>query len=468
MKTGPPFQFFPDGGKLTRRRHLPAGAHRARSRPTGSGSLPIAPSADAGGGATDRLHAHRGGVQPGPPAGTRGGRRARASRGCGSPTAARGAPADTHVYAQIVDTARNLVLGNVSTPIPVKLDGQTHTIERPLEPVAARAVAGKRYRLQIASASTLYTRAAQHGAGGLQPQVGITLPLVDAKAPPPLGAARRAHPGHAPGAPRPPFRVRVRALGDTLTGVRRAAARSAQPQIGSSTPFTLKGRTRKPRVRVTGGMRPGRYRIVATGANAEGITGARFRQAAEDQAAPMRIAVAADERTGVAEAVAEGLRERGHEVAAARRAVRGRARRLGLGERGGRPRRRRGPRRPGRGVLLDRHRSVDRGEQGARACAPRCAGTPSPPTARADGTTPTCSRCRCAPPARRSSTEILDAWFAGRPSDEHDDVANMRHVDEIGCLVASQSPHRRSTELVADGIVDLLATVGDSAGLWRV
>jgi ribose 5-phosphate isomerase B len=28
--------------------------------------------------------------------------------------------------------------------------------------------------------------------------------------------------------------------------------------------------------------------------------------------------------------------------------------------------------------------------------------------------------------------EILDAWFEGRPSDEDDDVANVRHVDEIG------------------------------------
>jgi ribose 5-phosphate isomerase B len=27
--------------------------------------------------------------------------------------------------------------------------------------------------------------------------------------------------------------------------------------------------------------------------------------------------------------------------------------------------------------------------------------------------------------------EILDAWFQGRPSDEPDDVANVRHVDEI-------------------------------------
>jgi ribose 5-phosphate isomerase B len=29
-------------------------------------------------------------------------------------------------------------------------------------------------------------------------------------------------------------------------------------------------------------------------------------------------------------------------------------------------------------------------------------------------------------------SEILDAWFEGRPSGEHDDVANIRHVDEIG------------------------------------
>src|SRR5262245_44501099 len=28
-------------------------------------------------------------------------------------------------------------------------------------------------------------------------------------------------------------------------------------------------------------------------------------------------------------------------------------------------------------------------------------------------------------------TEILDAWFAGEPSGEADDLANIRHVDEI-------------------------------------
>jgi ribose 5-phosphate isomerase B len=28
--------------------------------------------------------------------------------------------------------------------------------------------------------------------------------------------------------------------------------------------------------------------------------------------------------------------------------------------------------------------------------------------------------------------EILDAWFSGEPSSESDDVANIRHVDDIG------------------------------------
>src|SRR3954452_19992389 len=39
----------------------------------------------------------------------------------------------THVFAQIVDEARNVVVGNQVTPIPIMLDGQPHTISRPLE-----------------------------------------------------------------------------------------------------------------------------------------------------------------------------------------------------------------------------------------------------------------------------------------------------------------------------------------------
>ena len=268
IKTGPPFQFFPDGGSLTAGATFPP-VRKGSLSATGSGALPITPSADAGGGAlvfaSPSASAFNLDLPP-----------ARAAADVvGEPQlkltySGTGAPAETHVYAQIVDTERNLVLGNVSRPIPVTLDGRTRTIERPLEPVAARAAPGKRYRLQIASASTLYTAQRSSGLVNLA-RVSITLPLIDAKAPPalklrvgPTRWMRRARRGRA-------FKVRVRAVGDTLTGVRLIVRDRLNRRVGSSRRFTLKGRTRKPRVRVRRRLRKGRYRIVATGANAEGI-----------------------------------------------------------------------------------------------------------------------------------------------------------------------------------------------------
>lgn len=269
VKTGPPFQFFPDAGRLTAGTTFPP-VRTGSISATGSGTLAIAPSADAGGGAliVSSPNATAFNVDL-PPA------RA-ASDVLGEPRlrftySGTGAPAQTHVYAQIVDTARNLVLGNVSTPVPVTLDGKTRTIERPLEPVVARAVAGKRYRLQIAAASTLYTPQRSSGVVNFA-KVAITLPLVNAKASPafrlrvgPTRGMRRARRGR-------PFKIRVRAVGDTLTGVRLIVRDRLNRQIGSSARFMLKARTRKPRVRVRRRLGPGRYRIIATGENAEGIT----------------------------------------------------------------------------------------------------------------------------------------------------------------------------------------------------
>jgi ABC-2 type transport system ATP-binding protein len=269
VRTGPPFVFFPDAGKVTAGATFPPVRKGAISA-TGSGTLAITPSADAGGGALIASLPNATAFNLDfPPA------RAAADV-LGEPRlrftySGTAAPAQTHVYAQIVDTARNLVLGNVSTPIPVTLDGRTRTIERPLEPVVARAAAGKRYRLQIASASTLYTIQRSSGLVNLS-KVGITLPLIDAKAPPvlrlrvgPTRGMRRARRGR-------PFKVRVRALDDMLTGVRLIVRDQLNLRVGSSKPFTLKSKTRKPRIRVTRRLRPGRYRIIATGENAEGIT----------------------------------------------------------------------------------------------------------------------------------------------------------------------------------------------------
>lgn len=70
----------------------------------------------------------------------------------------------THVFAQIVDESRNLVLGNQVTPIPVRLDGAAHTITRSLEGVAASLAPGRRYRLQLIGGSQVYGPARGVGA----------------------------------------------------------------------------------------------------------------------------------------------------------------------------------------------------------------------------------------------------------------------------------------------------------------
>jgi ribose 5-phosphate isomerase B len=144
----------------------------------------------------------------------------------------------------------------------------------------------------------------------------------------------------------------------------------------------------------------------------------------------MRISVAADERTGVAEAVVEELRRRGHEPVL-------------------------------HGALSDSERDdwAWASEAAAREVAGGAAdqgivccwtGTGASIAAnKVQGVRAAlCADAETARGARRWNdanvlalslrttseallAEILDAWFDGRPSDESDDVANVRHVDEI-------------------------------------
>jgi ribose 5-phosphate isomerase B len=145
----------------------------------------------------------------------------------------------------------------------------------------------------------------------------------------------------------------------------------------------------------------------------------------------MRIAVAADERTGVADAVVEELRKRGHEPLV-------------------------------HGALSDEERddwawaseaaardvAGGAAEQGVVCCwtgtgasiaankvpgirAALCADAETARGARKwNDANVLALSLRTTSPALLE--EILDAWFASTPSDESDDVANIRHVDEIG------------------------------------
>jgi ribose 5-phosphate isomerase B len=144
----------------------------------------------------------------------------------------------------------------------------------------------------------------------------------------------------------------------------------------------------------------------------------------------LRIAVASDERTGVAEAVVEELRRRGHEPVP-------------------------------HGALADGERddwawasetaarevADGRAEQAVVCC---WTGTGASIAAnKVDGVRAAlCGDAETARGARRWNDanvlalslrttseplleEILDAWFEGAPSDDEADVANVRHLDEI-------------------------------------
>src|ERR671938_133655 len=145
----------------------------------------------------------------------------------------------------------------------------------------------------------------------------------------------------------------------------------------------------------------------------------------------MRIAVAADERTGVADALVEELRRRGHEPVV-------------------------------HGALSDSERddwawaseaaardvADGRAEQGIVCCwtgtGASIAANKVPGIRAAlcgDGETARGARkwndANVLALSLRSTSlalleEILDAWFEAGPSSDEDDVANIRHVDEIG------------------------------------
>ena len=145
----------------------------------------------------------------------------------------------------------------------------------------------------------------------------------------------------------------------------------------------------------------------------------------------MRISVAADERTGVADTLVEELRRRGHEPVA------------------------HGALEPGErddwawaSEAAARDVAEGRAEQAIVACwtgtgcsiaankVPGIRAALAFDAETADGARRWNDANVLALSLRVTSeavlSEILDAWFAGEPSMAEDDVANVRHVDQIG------------------------------------
>jgi ABC-2 type transport system ATP-binding protein len=85
----------------------------------------------------------------------------------------------THVYGQIVDKDRNVVLGNQATPIPIRLDGERHTISTTLTRVASVGTAAG-YELQLVGQSDLFDPQRAVGAVSVK-SLKVTLPTTRAR-----------------------------------------------------------------------------------------------------------------------------------------------------------------------------------------------------------------------------------------------------------------------------------------------
>lgn len=153
VDTGPKFAWIADDGKLRSSLRFP-GKRVGSLRGSGSGTLPLVPGPSGGGGlifATPSPIAVNVPI-PGP---------AKPSNALGAPKLklvykGTALPAATFAYAQIVNPRKGQVLGNITTPIPLQLDGAEHSVFRKLEWIAGRAPAGGGYQLQLTPASTVY------------------------------------------------------------------------------------------------------------------------------------------------------------------------------------------------------------------------------------------------------------------------------------------------------------------------
>jgi len=131
---------------------------------------------------------------------------------------------DGRAYAQIVDNEANLVLGNQVTPIPLTLDGSTHTATVKLEGIAADVADGKSYKLQIIGGTTDYFAARQPAAINFS-AIDLSIPTVAA------GAASEVDPPGPSSCPAAKGRLSKRALGAARLGAKRKRIRK---RLGAS------------------------------------------------------------------------------------------------------------------------------------------------------------------------------------------------------------------------------------------
>jgi ABC-2 type transport system ATP-binding protein len=82
----------------------------------------------------------------------------------------------TRVFAQLVDDATGIVLGNQVTPIQVTLDGKPHQTSVALEDIAYTAHAGTHVTLQMVATTTAYAQPRLGGSVTFD-SIAVSLPV---------------------------------------------------------------------------------------------------------------------------------------------------------------------------------------------------------------------------------------------------------------------------------------------------
>ncbi|WP_084629947.1 alpha/beta fold hydrolase [Patulibacter americanus] len=183
---------------------------------------------------------------------------------------------NAHVYAQIVDEERRVVVGNQATPIPVALDGQEHTVERSLEAVAMHLTPKSRYRLQITDGTNVYGLTTNVGSVDIA-DATVTLPVGDPAGTPAdpvlAGSATRPGTGPGPGAgggtAKPGARPSA-GLGPATRRLRLAAVRRSGVLLRGTRPNARRVRVRITVSKATAKRLRLRSRVVATKSVARG------------------------------------------------------------------------------------------------------------------------------------------------------------------------------------------------------
>ncbi len=85
-------------------------------------------------------------------------------------------PRPTRVFAQLVDPATGLVLGNQVTPIDVTLDGRTHTATVPMEMVVFAGRSHASVELQLVATTVAFAQPRLGGSVDFT-HIGISLPV---------------------------------------------------------------------------------------------------------------------------------------------------------------------------------------------------------------------------------------------------------------------------------------------------